>query len=200
MAGFSGNGLEGMDRVMGVLNNLKDKAAVKLSKTGVSAGLTPLKQALVSAVNASSAPDAVKSEARKTIGKRLVKTDAKIIVGKVGFGVGRRSEAKKAKAAARAGLGGKGGESKGVGISAADIHWFVLGTAERFRGSKRVYDKTTKSYKQVKTESPNWRTGQIQPMLGGLVTQAVASSGPAMLEAARAKVSQVLAQEAAKGS
>ena len=65
------------------------------------------------------------------IGARMFRSVAgKDPEGKVGAGVGKQTKARKAKAADRA-AAGKSGAKKGVGISAANVHWPILGTANR---------------------------------------------------------------------
>ena len=68
---------------------------------------------------------------------------------------------------------------KGVGISSNNIHWFVLGTEQR----------STKNGRD---------TGQIEDMFSGLCQQALDRSKQAAMDAARAKISQVIKREAKK--
>ena len=73
---------------------------------------------------------------------------------------------------------GKSGGS-GVGVSAANIHWFVLGTDERHQKSGHP-------------------TGQIANVFGNVTRLALtASTGPS-LAAARRKITQVIEREARK--
>jgi cell division septum initiation protein DivIVA len=169
------DGLKGLDDLLRKLDTIKDRMAKKAAKAGVNAGLTPLAQAMRSAVNASPASPELKRAARKMIGKRLKKKEGKDYVGKVGFAVGKATKAKKEKAAKRSVDKSK----KGVGVSQSNIHWFVLGTKDR----------------KTKTGHP---TGRVEELLKGCVAQASSQAASAMLEAARKKVSEVLAREAAK--
>jgi ElaB/YqjD/DUF883 family membrane-anchored ribosome-binding protein len=166
--------LKGLDELVRTLNQIGDSGVKKAAKAGINAGLGALAKECRSAINSSSASPEMKAAARKTIGKRLKKLAGEY-VGKVGFAVGKSSKAKVTKAKARAG----DKSQTGVGISAANIHWPVLGTRER---------RTNKGYSR----------GKMPADLKGVIERAVSTAGPAMFEAARAKISTVLAAEAAK--
>ena len=174
-------GLKGLDRLQRTLTAIGDKASRKAAKAGVNAGLTPLVRAMRSAVNATGASPELKRAARQSLGKRVMKKEGRELSGKAGFGVGKPTKAKKTKAHERS-VYGQGGAKlvRGVGISAANIHWPVLGTKER---------------RQKKT---GHRTGAMPVLLPDVIRSAVATSGSAVLEAARAKITKVLAAEAAK--
>jgi len=77
--------------------------------------------------------------ARQSIGWRRPKRkyNGGQITAKVGVGVGKATEAK-AKRTTKSHDKHKAGGKKGVGISAANAHWFFLGTDERYTGTKRV--------------------------------------------------------------
>ena len=168
-------GLKGVDELQWALVSLRDKAAGKAARAGVNAALTPLVRAMRMAINGSSASPELKRAARQTIGKRVKKPSGQVVFGKAGFGVGRQSAIKKLAAHIRAG----DKSQRGVGISAANIHWPVLGTEER------------------KTDIGH-PTGKMPPQLPHVIQSAVSASSSAMLEAARAKITKVLAAEAAK--
>jgi len=168
------NGLKGLDKLQRTLNAIGDKASRKAAKAGVNAGMTVLTKHIRQGVNASPVSARLKKAARMTIGKSL-KMRGGMPQAKGGFGVGRQSKRRKEKATARAAE-----KTAGVGISAANIHWPVLGT------KKRTQIKTGKS------------TGIMPPELKGIVPAAVQTAQGPMLEAARAKITKVLAAEAAK--
>lgn len=165
----------GLDKLTRSLNELRDKSAKKIAKAGVNAALRVLADAEKASVNASGASAELKAAARKTIGKRLKKKEGQGYAGKAGFAVGRQSKAKKQKASDRA----KDASRMGVGISASNVHWAVLGTKER---------QTTRGH----------GTGAMPPSLAGVVQSAAVSAQSGMLEAARSKCAQVLVAEAAK--
>lgn len=180
-------GLKGLDALVKTLDGLKDKASKKAARAGVNAGLTVLAKAMRSAVNSSSASPNVKRRARDVIGKRLQKAQGQT-TGKAGFGVGKRGKKY------TQGLNDYQGareqaERKGVGISASNIHWFILGTAQR---------RQINSRRKPNKGGAGRLTGRVQSSLQGVVSSAASSAGPAMLEAARNKITQVLAAEAAK--
>jgi len=133
------------------------------------------------AINATDASPELKREARKTIGARFGRTRAiDVRHAKVGFSVGKRAAAVRRAKAARtkrieAGKSGGGG----VGISAANIHWFVLGTDSR----------------EHKSGHP---TGQIANIFGEVTRLAFATSAMASVHAARKKISEVIKREARK--
>ncbi len=169
-------GLKGLDKMLTVLNTTKDRTAKRVARAGVQAGLTPLAKAMRSGINGSPASPALKKAARKTIGKSLKRgrNTGGMTVGKAGFSVGKPNKKKRQAAAARSQSG------HGVGVSASNVRWFVLGTPKR-------YQKTTKRY-----------TGILKPFFEGVVKKAAATASPAMLKAAQVKCTQVLARETAK--
>ena len=166
-------GLQGLEAIHRTLNTTKDKIVKRATKAGINAGLVPLVRAMRVAVNASGAPPEVKRQARKTLAKRLRKWRGETI-GKAGFGVGRQTKVKRERAAARS-----SSARRGVGISSANVHWFVLGTEDR----------------ETKRGKP---TGRIDELLKGVTTMAAGTAGPAMVEAARRKIQEVMAREVAK--
>jgi hypothetical protein len=179
--------LEGLDELRRTLTNLKDKGVKKAAKAGINAGLQPLISAIRSQVNSAPISADLKKEVRATIGKRLQKVGDDY-VGKAGFGVGKSSKSKKVKAATRH------GEKGGVGISSANIHWFVLGTAERFTGSKQAGGPKHRYRKN--TGNAAHATGKIEPVLAGFVAKAAESAESRITAAAASKISAVLTAEA----
>jgi hypothetical protein len=178
--------VQGLADIQEKLAHLAGKGASKLLRSGVGAGMTVLAQSLRAAVNNTAAPSDVKRAARKWIGKRYAKGGTSRTgkttraAAKVGFAVGFKKAALHAQAAKHAASG-----EKGVGLSAANIHWFVLGTKKRTlkRGSA----------KGPKAGHP---TGSIAAFLFGSVKMATELGGPQALEAARQKISELLAKEA----
>lgn len=195
MATQGNTALRGLDELVGTIHNLQNKTAKKSAKAGVNAGLAVLTRSMRSAVMGSSASDAMKKAARQTVAKRLLAKEGRPTVGKAGFGVGKRSAAAKARISAQLGKRGH----RGVGISAYNIHWPVLGTQDRFVGIEQRRDKKTKQWKPARlTGNPIHAVGRMPPILKGVVDKAVASAEAAAMEAARKKVEQVLAADAAK--
>ena len=153
------------------LANLSTRGSQRAITAGILAGMTPIAKAMRAAINATSASSELKREGRKAVGKRFKKAKGGAKKGtreaKVGFGVGK----KRKKAADRAG--------GGVGISAANIQWPVLGTEER----------ATKA---------GGSTGRMPAVFEGVTESAFAASKEASMAAARAKISQVIMREAKK--
>ena len=89
--------------------------------------------------------------------------------------------------------------SKGVGVSANNLRWFAIGTANRFTGSKRVRGKFGRYLKtRVPTGNRIRFTGRINERLwGGFVQKgSAAAKGPA-LDAAKKRMADMIAKEAA---
>jgi hypothetical protein len=186
--------LQGLDKLVRTLGTLKDQSARRIARYGVNAGLAALAQAERAAVNAAPVSPELKKQARATIGKRLRKKEGEDWTGKAGFGVGKRSKAKRTKAAARA----ADKTRRGVGLSSADVHWFVLGTQERnmlvtTRGSG--FFGRRQDWRNGGVGHP---TGKVPPLLAGVISAAAGSAGRAMLDAAQKKVAEVLTSEIAK--
>jgi hypothetical protein len=120
----------------------------------IDAGMRPIAKAMRAAVNASDASTFLKREARKSIGHRFKKNTrgrkSPIREAKVGFAVGKRKKSVQAAVKARGKrlAAGKGG-GRGVGISAQNIHWFVLGTDERKHKSGHRVGRIANMFGQV---------------------------------------------------
>ena len=164
------------------LDRLATSGSKRAIEAGIRAGMQPIARAMRAAINGTSeASPELKREARKTIGARFGKTRAiNVRHAKVGFSVGKRKAhiQRAVKARSKRIEAGKSG-GRGVGISAANIHWFVLGTKERHHDSGH-------------------RTGKVESAFRGVTRQAMASSAGASLAAARKKISQVIEREAQK--
>jgi len=129
--------LQGLAELSQTLIDIGDKAAKKAAKAGVNAGLGVLAKEIKDQVNAMGVSGELKAAIRKTVGKRLLKKEGDEYAGKAGFSVGTQSESKQRKAKARSQRGQKGSrEKRGVGISAANVHW-LLGTKDRRTESGR---------------------------------------------------------------
>lgn len=149
------------------LKRLGGKGASKAARAGVRAALTPVAQAMRKAVTASDASADLKRAARKTISSRFAKSMGRgEKQAKVGFGVGKKKEAKRS-----------GNNRGGVGVGSANIHWFALGTQNRSTGDGH-------------------HTGRVEAVFAGLAEQALNASKAASLEKARKKIAQVIDKEA----
>ena len=147
------------------LRGLSDKSVNNAASAGIRASMTPLRRALRAAINTVDAGPAMKRAARASIGSRFRRTGRRDRRGaKAGFAVGKKQED-----TIRV--------RKGVGASAKNIHWFVLGTKERI----------TKAGK---------KTGAVPNIFDGVAGTALRASEALMLAAARAKITQVIEREA----
>lgn len=166
--------LQGFDQLLAKLTKLEDKKEKRIARAGVSAGIKALVAAQKAAVNSAPISGALKAAARKAIGKRIVKDQGAIVAGKAGFGVGK-STRKKRESAHQRHMRGQGGahETKGVGASAANIHWFVLGTQER-------------------ETAGGHGTGEVPSLLAGAIQTASTGAGEAMINAARDKIKKLI--------
>jgi len=176
-------GDKAMDRKLKRLGTTGSNRAIT---AGIRASMTPVARAMRTAVNASDASSYLKREARKSIGQRFAKNRKKgVKEAKVGFSVGKKQKQIKAAGAARGKrlAAGKGG-GRGVGISATNIHWFVLGTD--LRRTKSGFGSGEKG------------TGKIANVFGDVTRLAFAGSNVAAVNAARKKIWQVIKKEALK--
>ena len=164
------------------LKHLSRRGSKRAITAGIRGSMVPIARAMRAAINATAASTDLKREARKAIGARFGKT-RRITErhAKVGFSVGKK--AKQIRAAYRS----KKVDEKGVGISATNVHWFVLGTDERVlkKGSARG----------PKAGHP---TGQIVNVFGDVTRLAMAGSMAASVAAARKKITQAIEREARK--
>jgi len=163
------------------IDRLVTRGSKRAITAGIRAGMVPVARAMRAAVQASTASPELKREAKRSIGARFGKTrKIKQRHAKVGFAVGKRKRAVHSAMRARGKriAGGKQAD-RGVGISSANIHWFVLGTDPRQTKAGRF-------------------TGQIANVFGDVTRLAYAGSAVAMVEAARAKIWQVIKKEATR--
>lgn len=150
------NALSGQRELLQALEGVDDAMVDKIAPAGMRGYLRETAKAIKSEI-----PGKFKS-ARKGIGSRFVKRDkrTKQVVAKAGSQVGIKKEKRKAWGEqAKA----KRGNKSGVGISANNIHWAILGTSER--------TQTTTGR----------RTGKMAPLLPGVVPAGVRKSKPAAL-------------------
>lgn len=148
------------------LTSLSQRTSKRAVVAGIRGSMTPVAKAMRAAINATDASPELKRAARKSVGRRFKTRKATVRAAKVGVGVG---DAKKKQLSQHS--------SRGVGISVANVHWFVLGTVERYtRGGHR--------------------TGRVPPIFEGLASKAFSSSRQAALAAARKKIAAVIAKDA----
>jgi hypothetical protein len=107
-------------------------------------------------------------------------------VGKAGVGVGA-SQRKAVMATNR-------GRRKGVGVSARNLHWFAMGTADRYTGSVRI--RTKSSSKRQATGNARRHTGRISKSKFGNFLR---NFGPTEVQRKMEERFAVLIQRAATG-
>jgi hypothetical protein len=170
------------------LSALKTSTQNKLERSAVSAGLRATAKAIKSEV-----PSAWK-EGRKAIGYSFVRGKGKwkgMTFAKAGVGAGIRKKARDKKP--KADRSGR----KGIGIGVANFHWFILGTAERETGSKRVgaHRRGVKN-KRVSTGGKVQKTGRMEP--NPIVQRGAQKSRSASLKAMADNFKAGIEREAAK--
>lgn len=148
--------ISGLEKVRFKLKELDKKVQDKLSRESITASLKVIAKAIKSEV-----PSGWK-EGRKAIGWSFRKGGSRsrhsgVTFAKAGVGAGVKK--------ARRMKGGKSREGrKGVGQSASNFHWFVLGTKERSTGSKRAgAHKAGAENRRVPTGGKIQRTGKLKP-------------------------------------
>lgn len=135
----------------------------------------------------------VNMAADKGIGSRTSKARVSTIqTAKAGVGVG--SAMKNAKISGAKARGGR----RGVGISARNLHWFGLGTDDRYTGLKWIARGRTRRHHQILTGNRIRYVGRIdKAKWGGFVQRGVAAGTEQALSVAAEVVRQELAKEAA---
>jgi len=178
--GRSGAVLIGEKELDRKLKRLGRQGSRRAVRAGINAGLSHVARALRAAIDATpidtTDEKGIKRAAKKTVGKRFGKAKGGPrrgqVEAKVGLGVGKRGGKRTERLSS--------GKTRGVGISAINIHWFVLGTDDRYHKS---------------TGHP---TGRIEPLFKGVAARAAAASKGPALTAARKKIQQVIEREARK--
>lgn len=139
------------------------------------------------------------AEGSKGIGITTNSKKANGTTGKVGAGVGKtQSEAGGINARSLM----RRGKRKGVGVSARNLHWFAMGTVNRFTGSKRIRTNGKwNSKNRQSTGKPVRFVGRIDKLKwGGFVKQGFQSSLPAAYAKMRDNIQKNLAIAATKGT
>jgi len=180
----------GVELVKKKLAALRLSVQNKLERQAVSAGLRMLAKAIKSEV-----PSAWK-EGRKAIGFSFIRGKGKFAgttFAKAGVGAGIKKKAREKREASKGGRNGR----KGVGISVANFHWFILGTAERETGSKRVgAHRIGVVNRRVATGKKVRKTGRMKPH--SIVARGAAKGQAAALNAMAENFRAGIEREAAK--
>jgi len=111
------------------LLNLKDALQRKIGKKGLRAAMKVVNDAIKAEI-----PGPWK-DIKRLIGLRLLKRAVgDQIAGKVGVGVGKKQKGRKPK--------DRTGKA-GVGVAPENVHWFILGTIERYAGLRNNRERKT---------------------------------------------------------
>lgn len=173
--------LTGIDELDKTLSKMKLGAANKIARPAVKKGGGVLLKNMKAAV-----PSNLK-DAKRALGMVVDSKGGptrKEPRAKVGVAVGKAS---------KAGTRGKKAGRPGVGIGARNLHWFVLGTAQRSTGSKRVRSKGVPKGTRKLTGGVVHRTGRMPPQAPGLVKNTAASSTGAVMSAMKLEAEKRLA-------
>jgi hypothetical protein len=175
------------------LQRLGSTVSKRIAAQAVNAGLNPIMRQIKAEINGTNEASAnLKHAARQTIGKRLSREKGAVSpvpIAKTGFAVGAGGKKRVTNQMAKRNRrvfgqflkkGGRSSASgEGVGISAQNVHWTVLGTGARFRRSGGA-------------------TGQMPAIFKFVVPKAVRSSARAAFSVAKTKLRQVLLREATR--
>lgn len=147
----------GVKKLQKKLHGLRQSTKNKLERSAVSAGLRVTAKAIKSEV-----PSTWK-EGRKAIGYSFSRGKGKWMgstFAKAGVGAGIRKKTRDKRNQSKSDRSGR----KGVGIGVGNFHWFILGTAERETGSKRVgAHRRGVASKRVATGGKVQKTGRMKP-------------------------------------
>jgi hypothetical protein len=191
--------VEGLDDVKSFLAGLAAGGSARVVRAAVGAAMTVIAQGARDQINATAAPPAVKRAARKLIGKRFSRQGG-VVRAKVGFAVGMSQTVKRGSAAYERQTQRYLKKRPGVGLSAADIHWFVLGTKDRFTGARTTRRRTAQGlrYYRKLTGNASRPTGRIDPDLDNVMQAAAVAQAQIASRAAVTKAAEALAREAAR--
>lgn len=180
-------GLKALDRK---LRSLEKQGTVRVSRATMVGMAAPLRSSIRKETDATAITgrglDArgLKKAAKATVGSSIKRDkDTGELALKVGYGVGKQSKLRKTKATARA----AGGDA-GVGISAANVHWIVLGTGKH---SEKTSSERTK-------KGTGGSTGSTEQFFDGVIPKAVTAGSQAALRKAADKARIALRKVAKK--
>lgn len=172
------------------LQRLKDRVQKKLIRNAMTAGLRIVAKAIKKEL-----PSKWKA-GRKGIGQSVKNDKTGVVVGKAGVGAGiKRKRSAKITAEAKFNRSGK---KKGVGLGVANIHWFLMGTENRYTGAK----SGTTSVNGIRTKTMR-ATGNARQFTGRLkktpiVQRAFRSSKREAVKVIQANIKAAIDRELAK--
>jgi len=162
------------------LGKVRDSVARKVMKKAVTKGIRAIAKEMKNHV-----PTQYKS-AKVLFGSLVSVATGGVLKARAGSAVGDASK-KKARRS-------KGENKKGVGISAANIHWLILGTKERTV-------KRTQMYRGGRlVPVTNWPTGEMPALMKDVVRQGFASGQSKAAEIIRRELKGELARVVPSGN
>jgi len=156
--------IKGLDDLTRAYNRMTDDLGKQLARAAIRSGLQVVAREIKKRL------DPRIKHVKHTIGVRFRASPTRgITAAKVGFNVGAKKGTSISAIYARSGR-----NRGGVGISGSNVHWFIVGTGERFRRQPGVSRKR-------KVQDPSRRTGAMPAQQPGLVADAYRSSSGAVL-------------------
>lgn len=158
-------------------HDLGDKVVNRISRNALRRGLTVLRQAMQAAVPAAAiTPGHQTRTVKQAIGQSLKKQSTSgLVEGKAGAAVGMKQAKVDKVVAARMGT-----NRRGVGISARNIHWYIMGTRLRHTGGKNRRNGVTLTNSRVRSTGrmpmhPAIRTGanSALPVANSMIIQSI---------------------------
>jgi hypothetical protein len=160
----------GLDEFNNHLSRISGIVSGTIMRSGMSKAATAIKRVMRANVNAvpvnTEHGASVKKGVRQTLGHHTKKDPTHGYILRVGFGVGIRGASRLKRQSA--------GTTKGKGISAKNVHWFVLGAG------------------------PPKRRGVIDPFFAGVIANSVRDAGPTAATALIKGVNAAIQREATK--
>lgn len=155
-------------------------------------------QVLARGIRAQIRPTIAPRIADKGIGyRRLRRQGQDAILAKIGVAVGRAGKNATKFTSKMAAKEFKRGKRPGVGVTAANLHWFALGTKPRYTGEKLTW----KNGRRVLAKTGNARryVGQIdKTKWGGFVQRGFEASQSQAIEAGKVLGERLIAEEIAR--
>lgn len=187
--------IEGAPNLAAAVMAVKDMVQRRVLRPALSAAMRVVRDGIRDAV-----PQKYAKNIRKLVGMKVKSNDStnNKLVGIAGpsAGIKRGGKAKERAAAAAA----KRKKGTGVGIGAANVHWFVLGTDERYTGYRRWRTKLGWSESRTGTQTIAYR-GRLDPDklgIGGVVERGVQASEREAMQVFSVKLLEGMQREADK--
>ena len=179
--------VSGIPEVDARLQYLADKSARRIGRAAATKMVATYARSMRRFVPDSVAP----KTSDKGIGSRSMRSrGSRVYAAKAGIGVGRAQ--KNALNVVNR------GRRKGVGVTAKNLHWFALGTDDRFTGAKKSGKSTNRASKYYTRPTGNKRrfTGRIdREKFGGFIQRGVTAVELEAIAQAQLVVDRLLEEE-----